>query len=124
MDNKANDNVKQQATVATQPLFVIKDNSVLALAITQVMEKAKALRNERGNYTVEYFCEDIVADAVTAFNRYLDSNEDRKNREAFTKAMNAMETPDVSNPNALKVYVEKVDALKRKYRQGSYKAEV
>src|ERR1035437_3267570 len=108
----------------SEPLFVVKNDGVLALAITQVMAKAKTLRNERGNYTVEYFCEDVMADAITAFNRYLDTNEERKNRESFTKALNALSVPAMTDPNALKSYVEKVEGLQLKYRQGSYRAEV
>ncbi len=110
-----------KAIVVETPLFVVKDNTPLALAISLVMDKAKALRNDKGNYTVEYFCDDMLTDAVSGFNRYLDANEERKNREAFTKSMNALTVPDMTKPAELKTYVERVEALQRKFRQGSYK---
>jgi hypothetical protein len=107
-----------------ETLFSVKDGSVLALAITNVMAKAKHLRNEKGNYTVEYFCEDMLADKLAAFNSYLDANEDRKNRELFVKAMNALVTPDPNDGKAMQAYVGQVGALKLKYRQGASQKQV
>jgi type III secretory pathway component EscR len=118
----ANENAAPKAPAL--PLFVVKDGTVLALAITTVMAKAKELRNEKGNYTVEYFIEDALADSVKAFNRYLDQNEDRKNGELFKKAMNALVAPDMNDVNAVKMYCEAVGRLRVKYRQGASKKEV
>ena len=117
--------VKSAATITVEPpLFVVKSTGVLALTIETVMAKAKSLKNEKGNYTVEYFCEEMLADKLKSFNDYLDANEERKNRELFVKATNALTVPDMAKPDELKAYVSKIEALQRKYRQGSYKAEV
>lgn len=95
--------------------------ATVALQIALVREKAQALRNDKGHYSVEYFIEELLSDGIKTFDRYLDSNEERKNREQFTKAMNALTSPDISNADALKTYVGEVEKLQRRFRQGSYK---
>jgi type III secretory pathway component EscR len=124
MENTKQVAAPAQITAPATPLFVIKDGTVLALAITTVMDKAKSLKNDKGSFTVEYFCEEMLADKLKSFSDYLDANEDRKNRELFTKAMNALATPDMTNPNDVRGYVEAVGRLKLKYRQGASKKEV
>lgn len=108
------------------PLFVISEakTPVLALAITTVMAKAKELRNDKGNYTVEYFIGEMLADKLKSFNDYLDANEERKNKDLFQKAMNALPTPDPSKADELAKYFTDLNALKTKYRIGQTKKEL
>jgi hypothetical protein len=109
-----------QAPVAT-PIYTIMSGSVIALAVETVMLKARSHGKEKGNFSVEYFCEDMLADALKGFSDYIDADRERKDRELFVKACNALTTPDMTKPDEIKGYVNALDALKRKYRQGSYK---
>jgi type III secretory pathway component EscR len=111
------------ANPSVEPLFVISEakTPVLALAITTVMAKAKELKNDKGNYTVEYFCAELFSDKLKSFNDYLDANEERKNKELFQKAMNALPTPNPTVPEELVKYFNSLNALKTKYRIGETK---
>lgn len=109
-----------QAPVATA-IYTIMSGSVIALAIDRVMTKARAHNKDKGNFSVEYFCEDMLADALKGFSDYIDADRERKDRELFVKACNALTTPDMTKPDEIKNYVTALDSLKRKFRQGSYK---
>jgi hypothetical protein len=109
------------STQAQPPIFVISAGSKQALAIDLVMKKAREHNKDKGNFSVEYFCEDMLADALTGYSRYLDADRERKDRELFVKALNALTTPDMTKPDEISAYVKATDGLKRKYRQGSYK---
>ena len=109
-----------QAPVAT-PIYTIMSGSKTALAVELVMSKARAHNKDKGNFSVEYFCEDMLADALKGFSDYIDADRERKDRELFVKACNALATPDMTKPDEIKNYVNVLGGLKCKYRQGSYK---
>jgi hypothetical protein len=117
---KATTTSNAQAPMAT-PIYTIMSGSVIALAIDRVMSKARAHNKDKGNFSVEYFCEDMLADALKGFSDYIDADRERKDRELFVKACNALTTPDMTKPDEIRNYVNALDGLKRKYRQGSYK---
>ncbi len=106
---------------APTPIYVVMSGSKIALAVELVMDKARAHGKDKGNFSVEYFCEDMLADALKGFSDYIDADRERKDRELFVKACNALTTPDMTKPDEIKDYVNKLDGLKRKFRQGSYK---
>jgi len=116
----------QDTSKAVPPLpptvvFTLMSDKPLALAIELVMKKARDHNKDKGNFSVEYFCEDMLADAIKGFSDYIDADRERKDRELFVKACNALTTPDMTKPDEIKAYVTALDGLKRKYRQGSYK---
>lgn len=104
----------------TDAVFSVKADSTLALQIALTMEKAKKHGKDKGHFSIEYFCEEMLSEKLDTYSNYLDADEDRKNRELFVKAMNALHAPDDS-PESAMAYISHVNNLKRKYRQGESK---
>jgi hypothetical protein len=121
MKANAQDTSKAVPPLPPTVVFTLMSDKPLALAIELVMKKARDHNKDKGNFSVEYFCEDMLADAIKGFSDYIDADRERKDRELFTKAMNALVTPDMTKPTEIETYVKAIESLKRKFRQGSYK---
>ena len=105
-------------------VFSLMSDSPLIVAIGRLADKCKRYRPQDSEHSAEYWCEEMLARGINAFDNYLDSDFDRRNREAYVREMSKLSIPNPENAEAMANYALKVASLQRKFRIGGQQAEV
>jgi len=113
----------------TNIVWSLSNDSILITSIAFIFDRVKQHNQGKysnlARYSLEGFVEYLMEVGINATNNALDADIDRRNREAFTKAMAQLDPPkDVEDPVQLQQYANRVTALRRKYHIGGEAKEV
>lgn len=109
----------QAAETKETNIWVLVDGSPLATVLARLAEKAKA--HGKGDYSVQYWTEDMLARGCETFNRYLDADKERRDTASFNIQLSKLTPPNPNDATALALYANQILALQRKYGIGGEK---
>lgn len=110
----------QQATQIAEvqerkPVFVLRSGDALHLLLVHLSERATKERNE--THSVEYWAEDLLADAIERKNAYFTADRARRNNAQYLAEESKLD-PTASD------FIARLVALRRKYGIGGTQQEV
>jgi hypothetical protein len=109
--------------------FVIEKDSVLFSAIALLFDNIKkyAQGDKFGNlarYSCEGFCEKVVENGIGALENALKADKERRNKDAYVKAMTSLPEPPADDEAKQLVYMRQVASLRRKHGIGGAQKQI
>lgn len=99
-------------------ILTIAEATPMGIVLTRLLEKAKAQANDKGNYSVEYFAEDMLSRGCESFNNYLDADKKRRSEKLFTEQLSKLKVPAPDDQAGMLLYASQVSKLQAKHGLG------